>query len=340
MAKRALITGITGQDGSYLADLLLGKGYEVFGLSRAGAAGVKPEFARIYSSVRMLAGDVRDESSLRNALAAARPDEIYNLAAQSNPGESWRSPTETAEVNALGAQKLFEAARDFAPSSRIFHASSSEMFGDASAGALDENSPLAPLNPYASAKAEAHRIAQGMRRQGRFITCGILFNHESPRRPLRYVVQKITYGAACIGSGIRESALRNENGEPVVRDGRIALGNLDVVRDWGFAGDYVVAMWLALQHTEPADFVIGTGVGHSIRDVCRLAFRCVELDWEKHVVADPRLVRAADPAAAIANPARARRLLHWSAKTPFADLIETMVKSHTERLAISPGRRS
>jgi GDPmannose 4,6-dehydratase len=340
MAKTALITGITGQDGSYLAELLLAKGCEVYGLSRHGAAGVKPELAKTLSFVHMLAGDLRDRFSLERALAAARPAEIYNLAAQSNPGESWRSPAETEEVNALGAQNLFEAARDTTPSSRIFHASSSEMFGNASAGALDESTPLAPLNPYAAAKAQAHRIAQRMREQERFIACGILFNHESPRRPMRYVVQKITYGAACIGRGIRESALKNENGEPIVREGRIALGNLDVVRDWGFAGDYVEAMWLALQHTEPDDFVIGTGVGHSIRDVCRLAFRCEGLDWEKHVVADARLVRQSDPAVAVANPARARTRLGWAARTSFADLIESMVKSHTERLAISPDRRN
>ena len=157
---------------------------------------------------------------------------------------------------------------------------------------------------------------------------------------MRYVVQKIAYGAACIGRGVRDSPLKNENGEPIVREGRIALGNLDVVRDWGYAADYVEAMWLALQHEEPDDFVIGTGVGHSIRDVCRLAFLCFGLDWVKHVVADPRLVRAADPAAAVANPGRARTRLGWSARTPFADLIQRMVKSHTERIAISPDRRN
>jgi GDPmannose 4,6-dehydratase len=338
-AGTAFITGITGQDGSYLAELLLAKGYEVFGLSRRGADGIRPELAGTLSSVRMLTGDLRDPDSLKRALAAARPAEIYNLAAQSNPRESWRSAIETEEVNALGTQKLFEAAREASPASRIFHASSSEMFGDASAGALDEQTPLAPLNPYGAAKAKAHQLAQHMRRD-QFIACGILFSHESPRRAMSYAVQKIAYGAACVGRGIRESGLKNENGEPIVREGRIALGNLDAIRDWGFAGDYVEAMWLTLQYVEPDDFVIGTGVGHSIRDVCRLAFRCVGLDWESHVVADPRLVRASDPAAAVANPARARALLHWTARTPFADLMETMVKSHTERLARSPGRRN
>ena len=339
MAKTALITGVTGQDGSYLAELLLAKGYAVHGLSRSGTTD-KPALAKVLSPVRMVAADLTDRASLDRALAAAQPAEIYNLAAQSNPRESWDSPAETAAANAAGARNLFESAARVAPAARLFQASSSEMFGDASRGALDESAPLAPLNPYADAKAQAHRDAQDLRRQGRFITCGILFNHESPRRPMRYVVQKIAYGAACIGRGLRDSPLKNENGEPIVRGGRIALGNLDVVRDWGYAADYVEAMWLALQHKEPDDFVIGTGVGHSIRDVCRLAFLCLGLDWEKHVVADPRLVRAADPAAAVANPARARTRLGWFARMPFVELIETMVKSHATILGSSRDGRA
>jgi GDPmannose 4,6-dehydratase len=339
--RKALITGITGQDGSYLAEALLARNYEVYGLCRTPADRVKPELAGVLSRVRLLHGDLTDRDALDRALAAARPAEIYNLAAQSNPRESWGSPEQTDTVNAQGARNLFEAALGAVPSARVFQASSSEMFGDAARGPLDEHTPLAPLSPYAAAKAKAHELAQLMRRGKRqFVTCGILFNHESPRRPMRYVVQKIAYGAACIGRGIRDSAATNENGEPIVREGRIALGNLDAVRDWGYAGDYVEAMWLALQHDEPDDFVIGTGVGHSIRDVCRLAFRCVGRDWERHVVADPRLVRVADPAAAVANPARARARLGWSANMPFAALVETMVKSHTERLATSLGRRN
>jgi GDPmannose 4,6-dehydratase len=339
--RKALITGITGQDGSYLTELLVGKGYEVYGLQRQGAGGVRAELREILAPVHMLAGDLKDYDSLVLALRKSRPDEIYNLAAQSNPGESWRSPLETAEVNALGAQKLFDAAWLEAPSSRLFHASSSEIFGDMSASVLDEHSPLEPLNPYAASKIFAHQVAGLMRRRRRqFIACGILFNHESPRRGMPYVTQKIAYGAACISLGIVDSEQLNEAGEPIVRGAKVALGNLDVVRDWGYAGDYVEAMWLTLQHGEPGDFEIGTGVGHSIRDLCRQAFECVGLDWQQHIVIDRRLIRESERPAATADPEKARALLGWTARMRFEELIATMVQSHRQRLMALSGRRS
>ena len=333
MDRRALITGITGQDGSYLTELLLAKGYKVFGLCRQGGAPVKPELAATYAAVEMIGGDLRDSASLAKALETARPQEIYNLASQSNPTESWRSSLETAEINALGAQKLIEAAWTIVPEARTFQASSSEMFGNAASGALDENVPLLPLTPYAAAKAYTHQVAGLLRNQrGQFIACGILFNHESVRRPVNYVVQKISYGAACIGMGIRESALKDANGEPLVSGGRIALGNLDVVRDWGFAGDYVQAMWLTLQHSSPEDFVIGTGVGHSIRDLCEVAFKAAGLDWSDHVSVDPRLARKSDRPFIVAKSDKARRELGWTPRTGFEELVTGLVAFHKQRL--------
>ena len=333
MEKRALITGITGQDGSYLTELLLAKGYKVYGLCRQEGAGVKPGLATVYAAVEMIGGDLRDSASLVKALEIARPDEIYNLASQSNPSESWRCPLETGEINALGAQRLIEAAWTFVPEARIFQASSSEMFGNAASGALDENVPLLPLTPYAAAKAYTHQVAGLLRNQrGQFIACGILFNHESARRPMNYVVQKISYGAACIGMGIRESELKGENGEPIVTNGRISLGNLDVVRDWGFAGDYVHAMWLTLQHSSPEDFVIGTGIGHSIIDLCAVAFQAVDLKWGDHVSVDPRLARKSDRPFIVAKSDKARRELGWAPRTGFEQLVTDLVAFHKHRL--------
>jgi len=339
--RRALITGITGQDGSYLTELLLAKGYQVYGLCRQQqGAGIKPELAATYGAVEMLRGDLRDSRSLAEALEVAKPDEIYNLASQSNPSESWRCPLETAEINALGAQRLIEAAWGIVPQARIFQASSSEMFGNAASGALDETVPLLPLTPYAAAKAHAHQVAGLLRNQrGQFIACGILFNHESVRRPMNYVVQKISYGAACIGKGIQESELRNENGEPIVTRGGIALGNLDVVRDWGFAGDYVQAMWLTLQHPTPEDFVIGTGIGHSIKDLCAVAFRAMGLDWSEHVSVDPRLARKSDRPFVVAKSDKARRQLGWTPRMGFEQLITSLVEFHARRLEGSAASR-
>jgi GDPmannose 4,6-dehydratase len=336
MDRRALITGIAGQDGSYLTELLQAKGYKVYGLRRQGVAGIKPEHAAIYSAVEMIDGDLRDSDSLVHALEIAKPHEIYNLASQSNPSESWRVPLYTAEVNALGAQELIEMAWNIVPEARIFQASSSEMFGNAASGALDETVPLLPLTPYAAAKAYTHQVAGLLRNyRGQFIACGILFNHESVRRPMNYVVQKISYGAACIGLGIEESDLKNENGEPIVAGGRIALGNLDVVRDWGFAGDYVQAMWLTLQHSAPEDFVIGTGIGHSIRDLCAVAFQAMGLNWSDHISVDPRLARKSDRPFIVAKSDKARQRLGWTASTGFDQLVTGLVQFHRRRLEAS-----
>jgi GDPmannose 4,6-dehydratase len=334
MERRALITGITGQDGSYLTELLVAKGYKVCGLCRQGGAGVRPELAPIYAPVEMIAGDLRDSGSLARALETARPHEIYNLASQSNPSESWRCPLETGEINALGAQRLIEAAWNVVPEARMFQASSSEMFGNAASGALDETVALLPLTPYAAAKAYAHQVAGLLRNhRGQFIACGILFNHESVRRPINYVVQKISYGAACIGLGIRESELKDANGGPIVAGGRLFLGSLDVVRDWGFAGDYVQAMWLTLQHSSPEDFVIGTGIGHSIKDLCEVAFGAMGLDWSEHVSIDPRLARKSDRPFIVAKSDKARRELGWVPHSGFEQLVTELVAFHSHRLA-------
>jgi GDPmannose 4,6-dehydratase len=331
--RRALITGITGQDGSYLAELLLGKGYEVCGIVRKTSHMLYANIAPIQHQLHLVQADLLDPVALTHSLKAFRPHEIYNLASQSHPGESFRQPIHTAEITALGAHRMLEALRDVCPEARFYQASSSEMFGWVKEVPQSEDTPHNPANPYAEAKHYAHQMSIIYRRSyGLYIACGILFNHESPRRGLNFVTQKVCYAAACAKLGIRTSEHLNERGQPILRDGKMAIGNLDAQRDWGFAGDYVDAMWRMLQQDQPDDFVIGTGEVHSIRELCEEAFSYAGLRWQDHAVVDEKLVRPTETGPLVANPAKARRVLGWTPQVTFRSLVRMMVDAHVARL--------
>jgi GDPmannose 4,6-dehydratase len=317
--KRALITGITGQDGSYLAELLLGKGYEVDGVIRRSSSFNTERLDPIYQDphvpgvrLRLHYGDLDDASSLNRILREVRPDEVYNLGAQSHVKVSFDVPEYTASTVAMGTLRLLEAIRETGLSPRFYQASSSEMFG-AALPPQDETTPFLPRSPYACAKVFAHQLCQNYRQAyGMFICCGILFNHESERRGIPFVTRKITRAAARIRHGL---------------DQRVYLGNLEAKRDWGFAGDYVEAMWRMLQQNEPDDFVIATGESHSVRDCCEIAFSALDLDWQKHVEIDPRYLRPTEVDHLRGNPAKAERVLGWTPKVRFRQLIEAMVRA-------------
>jgi len=331
--KVALITGITGQDGSYLAELLLSKGYRVIGLWRKSTA-IRPQnCGHLIGSIEFVYGDLIDSASLVEVIVKYQPDEIYNLGAQSYPGESWRLPIHTAEITGLGAHRLFEAVKQVKKDTRIYQASSSEMYGKVRQIPQDENTPFEPMNPYAASKLYAHSIARIFRESfGQFISCGILFNHESPRRGAHFITQKAAYGAACAKLGIRNSPSMNEEGEPIVKEGKMAVGNLDAKRDWGFAGDYVEAMWMMLQQDKPDDFVIATGKTWTIRRLCQIAYSHVGLDWEKYVHVDPRFVRPTETGPLVGNAEKANRILGWQPKTTFEQLVAMMVDTHLAKL--------
>jgi GDPmannose 4,6-dehydratase len=331
--KRALITGITGQDGSYLAEFLLGRGYTVYGLARRESWFRPNSASHLAGHVEILFGDMTEGVDIASAVQDARPEEIYNLASQSRPGESWARAPETLMINGMAAIRLFETVRHACPGAKVYHASSSEMFGRTTAVPQDEGTPFNPQNPYAAAKVYAHQMARIYRESyGMFIATGILFNHESERRPLHFVTQKIAYGAACAALGINDSPDLNERGRPIVEHGRLALGNLEVARDWGHARDFVRAMWLILQQAEADDFVVGTGIVHTLRDLCDAAYAHVGLDWREHVVSDPALVRPLETGRTVANPARARARLGWEPEIGFARMVHGMVDAQLARL--------
>ena len=316
--KRALVTGITGQDGSYLAEFLLDKGYEVYGLVRRSSTLNFERIEHIQDRLQLLQGDLLDQNSLMEAVRAARPHEIYNLAAQSFVQTSWNQPVLTGEFTALGVVRLLEAARMMAPEARFYQASSSEMFGNAAETPQRESTPFAPRSPYGVAKVYGHYIAVNYRESYDMYVCsGILFNHESPRRGLEFVTRKITDGAARIKAGLTKE---------------LALGNLDAERDWGFAGDYVRGMWQMLQLDTPQDFVIATGVTHTVREFARLAFEAAGLNWEKHVVVDPRFVRPAEVNQLIGDCSSAKQVFGWRTEVSLAQLVEMMVRADLDRL--------
>ena len=331
--KRALITGITGQDGSFLAELLLDKGYEVHGFARR-ESWLRPNCAsHLEGRVRVMYGDMSEGVDISSAIEEAQPDEIYNLASQSRPGESWVRAPETLLVNGLGTLRLLETVRHQSPRTRVYQASSSEMFGQARQSPQDEDTPFNPVNPYAAAKVYAHQVARIYRGSYKLhITCGILFNHESERRPLHFVTQKVAYGAACAALGIDESPGLNEMGKPIVQGGKLSLGNLDISRDWGYAGDFVRAMWLMVQRDAPEDFVIGTGKLHTLRDLCETAYRAAGRDWKECVVSDPGLVRPLESFQTLADPSKARKVLGWQPTVGFEQMVEKMVAAQVERL--------
>lgn len=331
--KRALITGITGQDGSYLAELLLAEGYQVFGLSRHESWYRHHCASHLAEKIEILFGDVTEGVDIASAVQDSRPDEIYNLASQSRPGESWSSAPETLLVNGLAAIRLFEAVRHNGHACRVYHASSSEMFGQTLVAPQDEHTPFNPVNPYAAAKAYAHQMARIYRESyGLYIASGILFNHESERRPIHFLTQKVAYGAACAALGIVDSPELNERGRPIVEGGKLALGNLEIARDWGYAPDFVRAMWLILQQEQPADYVIGTGQLHTLRDLCKAAYGSVGCEWQTCVISDPELVRPLEPGKTVANPSRAKKQLGWEPTVSFSEMVGGMVKAQMQRL--------
>jgi GDPmannose 4,6-dehydratase len=332
--KRALITGITGQDGSLLAELLLDKGYRVFGFARRESWYRPNSASHLEGRIELLLGNMSEGVDIASAIQDADPAEIYNLASQARPGESWARATETLLVNGLGTQRLFEAVRHQCPACRVYHASSSEMFGRAEVSPQNEQTPFNPLSPYAATKVYAHQMAKIYREgYGLYIANGILYNHESERRPLHFLTQKIAYGAACAALGIVDSPALNELGKPIVQDGKLALGNLEIARDWGYAGDFVRAMWLILQQERPDDYVIGTGKLHTLKQLCETAYGSVDKDWREFVVSDPALVRPLESGQTLADASKARLQLGWEPTVSFDEMVENMVKVQLQQLS-------
>jgi len=331
--KRALITGITGQDGSFLAELLLEKGYQVFGFARRESWYRPNNSSHLAGRIDLLFGDMSEGVDIASAIQDAKPDEIYNLASQSRPSESWERAPETLQVNGLGAIRLFDSVRHSRPACRVYHASSSEMFGQVSITPQNEQTPFNPVNPYAATKIYAHQMAKIYRESyGLYIATGILFNHESERRPLHYLTQKVAYGAACASLGITDSPDLNELGKPIVQYGKLALGNLEIARDWGYASDFVHAMWMMLQQGQPGDFVIGTGKLHTLRDLCETAYRSVDRDWRESVVSDPALVRPLETGQTLSDATKALNQLGWKPSVSFDEMVKKMVAAKICRL--------
>ena len=333
MAKKSLITGITGQDGSYLAEFLLKKGYEVSGVVRRTSNLHYPNISHIQDELDLHLGDLLDPVSLREIIQKVKPDEVYNLASQSHPSESFKQPIHTAEITAIGAHRVLDATLDVTPKAKFYQASSSEMFGWVREIPQNEETPFNPANPYAAAKLYAYAMTKIYRKSyDMFAANGILFNHESPRRNLGFVTQKVTYAAAAAKLGIRNSEHLNEEGEPIVKGGKVALGNLEAKRDWGNASDFVEAMWLILQENKPDDFVIATGETHTIQELCEEAFSYAKLNWKDYVVIDKRFVRPTETGPLVGNYSKAKKVLGWSPKTTFKDLVHLMVDAHIARL--------
>ncbi|MCD1296100.1 GDP-mannose 4,6-dehydratase [Methanocella sp. CWC-04] len=316
MSKRALITGITGQDGSYLAELLLKKNYEVYGLVRRTSNVSTSRIDHILDKINIVIGDMCDQSSLIHVMKECEPDEIYNLAAQSFVGSSWSQPLYTGDVTALGVTRLLEAIKINELDAKFYQASSSEMYGKVQETPQTEKTPFYPRSPYAVAKLYGHWITVNYRESFDMFACsGILFNHESPRRGIEFVTRKISDGVARIYHGLQDE---------------LKLGNLDAKRDWGFAGDYVEAMWLMLQQEKPDDYVVATGETHTVREFCEIAFEAAGLDWEKYVKVDPRFMRPAEVELLLGDSTKARKALGWEPKVSFKELARMMVKSDIE----------
>lgn len=319
--KRALITGITGQDGSYLAEFLLTKRYKVFGLERRNSQKHRTNIEHLLhpkEKITLISGDLLDESSLIQALLISKPDEVYNLAAQAFVHESWKQPIYTGDVTALGALRMLEAIRYVNPKIKFYQASSSEMFGAAKESPQNENTPFYPRSPYAVSKVYAHQSAINHKESFKmFAVGGILFNHESPRRGIEFVTRKITNTAARIKLGLAKE---------------LRLGNLDAQRDWGFAGDYVEAIWLMMQQSKPKNYVVATGETHSVKDFAETAFSRLGLDWKKYVKVDKKFMRPAEVYHLRGDASRAKKELGWKPKVNFKQLVEMMIDSDLENL--------
>ncbi len=332
MGKKALIIGVSSQDGSYLADLLLGKGYEVIGTIRRTTSISRENINHLYGKITLETADLIDIESLANVIKKHQPDEIYNMASQSIPADSWTHPFYTAEVTALGIVRVLEAVRHFAPHSRVYQATSREVFGNISAESANESTPMDANNPYGIAKAYAHMMVRCYRQSYGMFTCGgFLFNHESPRRSLHFVTRKITAAAAIIKNKVKNPPV-SELGEPLVGvDGKLRLGMLDAKRDWGYAKEYVEAMWLMLQQDTPKDYVIGTNTTHTVKEVCQIAFDHVGLNWEDYVISDERLKRPTEIKELKGDYSLAKADLGWEPKILFEDLIKLMVDADLKR---------
>ncbi|MBV8464059.1 MAG: GDP-mannose 4,6-dehydratase [Acidimicrobiales bacterium] len=323
MAKRALITGVTGQDGSYLAEFLLDQGYEVCGMVRRSSTVNYERIAHIQDRISIVAGDLLDEVSMINLLRDMRPTEVYNLAAQSFVQTSWSQPVLTGETTALGVTRLLDAVRIVDPGIRFYQASSSEMFGKVMAVPQDESTPFYPRSPYGVAKVYGHWITVNYRESyGMHATSGILFNHESPRRGLEFLPRKVSHGVARIKLG---------------RDEKLPLGNLDAQRDWGYAADYVRAMWMMLQQDQPSDYVVATGETHSVKEFVELAFGAVDLDWQEHVVIDELFLRPAEVDLLVGDPSRAQEVLGWKREVDFPELVRMMVEADLDLVTSQTG---
>ncbi len=316
--KKALVTGITGQDGSYLAENLLEKGYDVYGLIRRSSVQNFERLEAVREKLHFVQGDLTDQSSLDEAIKEVMPDEVYNLAAQSFVPTSWNQPVLTADITGVGATRMLEALRKHKPDARFYQASSSEMFGKVRETPQSESTPFYPRSPYGVAKVYGHWITVNYRESyGLYACSGILFNHESPRRGQEFVTRKVTHTVARIKRGLAKE---------------LRMGNMDAKRDWGFAGDYMEAVWLMLQQPNPDDFVIATGTTHSVRELVNLAFECVDLNPDDHVVIDPKLIRPAEVDLLVGNPAKAKKELGWTSKVSFQELVRMMVEADLRAL--------
>jgi GDPmannose 4,6-dehydratase len=332
MSKTALIIGLSSQDGSYLADLLLAKGYHVAGTIRRNTNVDKPNIRHLYGRVAIEAADLLDQESIARVVRTYQPDEVYNIAAQSVPADSWTHPYYTGQITGLGVVRVMEAVRIHAPEARVYQATSREIYGNIRADSANETTPIDANNPYGIAKAYAHMMTRCYRESYDLFACGgILFNHESPRRSLHFVTRKVTAAVACIKNQVQHPPL-DELGRPLITpQGKLKLGFLDACRDWGYAPEYVEAMWLMLQNDEPKDYVIGTNTSYSIRDLCLVAFAAVGLDWQDHVEADEALLRPTEITVLKGDYSAAKRDLGWEPRTSFTELIELMVEADLAR---------
>jgi GDPmannose 4,6-dehydratase len=324
MAKKALITGVTGQDGSYLAEFLLSKGYEVYGMVRRTSTVFYERIRHIQDDITLVPGDLSDQTSLTRAVSDIKPDEVYNLAAQSFVPTSWNQPAFTGDITGIGVTRMLEAIHTVKPDTRFYQASSSEMFGKVQEVPQRESTPFWPRSPYGVAKVYGHWITVNYRESyNMYAVSGILFNHESPRRGLEFVTRKVTYHAAKIKLGLAHE---------------LRVGNIDAQRDWGFAGDYVQAMWLMLQQDEPDDYVVATGQTHTVERLLDVAFSCVDLEWKNYTVQDPRFMRPAEVDLLIGDPAKAHAKLGWEPSVTFEEMIQMMVAADIKRLKEDPER--
>lgn len=326
--KKAFITGITGQDGSYLTEFLLNKGYEVAGLVRRNASQDLGNINSFKDEVKIYYGDLQSPESIALALLDFKPDEIYNLASMSSPLGSFTDKLTSIMVTGVGALNVFERAKQITPLAKVYQASTSEMFGVPKIVPQNEETPFNPANPYAAAKEYAHRMAvisRNDKNEGQFISCGILFNHESPRRGLNFVTRKISVAVACIKNKRRENIPLNEIGEPIVQNGKLKLGDLQAKRDWGYAPDYMEAMWLMLQQNEADDFVIATGETHTVGEFAEEAFKVVNLNWRDYAVTDAHFVPPVQTGPLQGDASKSKKVLGWEPKTKFKDLVRIMV---------------